>query len=69
MARYRMLFFAALAVLLTHRAAAQDAQVMHWWTSGGESRAVAEFAKEYEKRGGKWVDGASVDPQAEHAAC
>ena len=41
---------------------------MHWWTSGGESRAVAVFAKEYEKRGGKWIDGASVGPQAEHAA-
>jgi glucose/mannose transport system substrate-binding protein len=41
---------------------------MHWWTSGGESRAVSVFAKEYEKRGGKWIDGASVGPQAEHAA-
>src|SRR5215475_10440510 len=68
MARHRMLVFAALAMLLAHRAAAQDAQVMHWWTSGGESRAVSVFAKEYEKRGGKWVDGASVGPQAEHAA-
>ncbi len=41
---------------------------MHWWTSGGESRAVAVFAKEYNKRGGTWVDDASVGPQAEHAA-
>jgi glucose/mannose transport system substrate-binding protein len=63
-----MLFFAVLAMLMPHRASAQDAQVMHWWTSGGESRAVAVFAKEYEKRGGKWIDGASVGPQAEHAA-
>src|ERR1700747_517504 len=68
MADYRMLVFAVLAMLLAHRAAAQDAQVMHWWTSGGESKAVAVFAKEYEKRGGKWIDGASVGPQAEHAA-
>lgn len=63
-----MLFFAVLAMLLTHRASAQDAQVMHWWTSGGESKAVAVFAKEYEKRGGKWIDGASVGANAEHAA-
>ncbi len=49
-------------------AAAQNADVMHWWTSGGESRAVAVFAKEYNKRGGNWVDDASVGPQAEHAA-
>jgi len=68
MARHRMLFLAAAATLLAHQASAQDAQVMHWWTSGGESRAVSVFAKEYEKRGGKWIDGASVGPQAEHAA-
>ena len=47
---------------------AQKADVMHWWTSGGESRAVAVFAKEYNARGGTWVDDASVGPQAEHAA-
>jgi glucose/mannose transport system substrate-binding protein len=47
---------------------AQKADVMHWWTSGGESRAVSVFAKEYEARGGTWVDDASVGPQAEHAA-
>jgi len=68
MTPYRTLFLAAAATLLAHRASAQDAQVMHWWTSGGESKAVAVFAKEYEKRGGKWIDGASVGPQAEHAA-
>lgn len=34
-------------------AAAQPADVIHFWTSGGESRAVAVFAREYEKRGGK----------------
>jgi glucose/mannose transport system substrate-binding protein len=68
MTPYRMLFLAAAATLLAHRASAQDAQVMHWWTSGGESKAVAVFAKEYEKRGGKWIDGASVGPAAEHAA-
>ena len=56
------------ALSCAHPAAAQDADVMHWWTSGGESRAVAVFAKEYDKRGGKWIDDASVGPQAEHAA-
>ena len=68
MANYRVLFVAAATILIADRVSAQDAQVMHWWTSGGESRAVAVFAKEYEKRGGKWIDGASVGPQAEHAA-
>jgi len=68
MTQHRALLLAAAAILLANRVSAQDAQVMHWWTSGGESRAVAVFAKEYDKRGGKWIDGASVGPQAEHAA-
>jgi glucose/mannose transport system substrate-binding protein len=68
MAHYRVWLLAAAAMLVANRVSAQDAQVMHWWTSGGESRAVAVFAKEYDKRGGKWIDGASVGPQAEHAA-
>ena len=57
-----------VAALLAGPASAQKADVMHWWTSGGESRAVAVFAKEYNKRGGTWIDDASVGPQAEHAA-
>ena len=48
-------------------ARAQDADVIHFWTSGGESRAVAVFAHEYEKRGGKWIDDPAVGPQAETA--
>jgi glucose/mannose transport system substrate-binding protein len=60
--------FGLLATLAAGPASAQKADVMHWWTSGGESRAVAVFAKEYEARGGTWVDDASVGPQAEHAA-
>lgn len=46
---------------------AQTADVIHFWTSGGESRAVAVFAHEYEKRGGKWLDDPAVGPQAEVA--
>jgi glucose/mannose transport system substrate-binding protein len=57
-----------VATLAAGDASAQRADVMHWWTSGGESRAVAVFAKEYNQRGGTWVDDASVGPQAEHAA-
>src|SRR5262245_56036308 len=40
-------------------ARAVDLEVTHWWTSGGEAAAVAEFAKAYDALGGdKWVDGA-----------
>src|SRR6185436_9942488 len=37
---------------------AVDIEVTHWWTSGGEAAAVAEFAKAFNATGNKWVDGA-----------
>jgi glucose/mannose transport system substrate-binding protein len=37
---------------------AQRAEVIHWWTSGGESAAVKVFAQQYDKEGGTWVDTA-----------
>ena len=39
-------------------AIAADLEVTHWWTSGGEAAAVAEFAKAFDATGNKWVDGA-----------
>ena len=39
-------------------AKATDLEVTHWWTSGGEAAAVAEFAKAVNASGDKWVDGA-----------
>ena len=37
---------------------AQKAEVIHWWTSGGESVAVKELASAYKAAGGTWVDTA-----------
>lgn len=37
---------------------AADVEVTHWWTSGGEAAAVAEFAKAFNATGNRWVDGA-----------
>ena len=34
------------------------AEVIHWWTSGGESAAVKVFADQFTKAGGTWVDTA-----------
>jgi glucose/mannose transport system substrate-binding protein len=34
------------------------ATVIHWWTSGGESQAVKQFADAYNKAGGQWIDNA-----------
>lgn len=38
--------------------AKEEAEVMHWWTSGGESAAIQVLAKAYEKEGGTWKDSA-----------
>jgi glucose/mannose transport system substrate-binding protein len=43
---------------LASTALAQKAEVIHWWTSGGESAAVKQLAEAYTKAGGTWVDNA-----------
>ncbi|MCQ4629373.1 ABC transporter substrate-binding protein [Shinella sp. CPCC 100929] len=49
---------AATVILPFAAAHATDLEVTHWWTSGGEAAAVAEFAKAFDATGNKWVDGA-----------
>ncbi len=53
---------AALALagaLAAHAADAPlKANVIHWWTSGGESAAIKQFAQAYDQAGGQWVDNA-----------
>ena len=41
-------------------ASAQEmkAEVIHWWTSGGESAAVKVFADAFTAAGGTWIDSA-----------
>ena len=46
------------SVALPSVASATELEVTHWWTSGGEAAAVAEFAKAFDATGNKWVDGA-----------
>lgn len=50
----------ALALVWSGSAVAQElkAEVIHWWTSGGESAAVKVFADQFTKAGGTWVDTA-----------
>ncbi|MDA9865153.1 ABC transporter substrate-binding protein [bacterium] len=49
----------AATALTTTSAYAVDLEVTHWWTSGGEAAAVAEFAKAFnENTDNTWVDGA-----------
>ena len=48
----------ALAVGAPAVAQELTVEVMHPWTSGGESAAAAVFASQFEKAGGVWVDRA-----------
>jgi glucose/mannose transport system substrate-binding protein len=48
----------ALGALTGAHAQANRAEVLHWWTSGGESAAVKELANAYTQAGGTWVDAA-----------
>jgi len=52
----------ALALLLggnvAAHAAGPKAEVIHWWTSGGESAAVKKLAEAYQAAGGVWMDTA-----------
>jgi glucose/mannose transport system substrate-binding protein len=54
-------------IIVSTAATAQTADVAHWWTSGGESKAIAVIANEYRKRGGTWVDSAVVGGAAQYA--
>lgn len=58
----KSLALAATAIALvwsgTANAQALKAEVIHWWTSGGESAAVKVFADQFTKAGGTWVDTA-----------
>jgi glucose/mannose transport system substrate-binding protein len=48
---------------------AYDLNVVHWWTSPGESKAVNVFATEFDNDGqDKWVDGAIADGATARAA-
>jgi glucose/mannose transport system substrate-binding protein len=59
--RYKLMtaaLAATAALQFAGPAAATDLEVTHWWTSGGEAAAVAEFAKAFDATGNHWVDGA-----------
>jgi glucose/mannose transport system substrate-binding protein len=55
---FKLFLAGASALALSTSANAVDLEVTHWWTSGGEAAAVAEFAKAFDATGNKWVDGA-----------
>jgi glucose/mannose transport system substrate-binding protein len=46
----------AAALAQTAPSVAGEVEVLHWWTSGGEARSVAELKKILESKGDKWKD-------------
>lgn len=54
----KLLQMSAAGAFVCGSAAATELEVTHWWTSGGEAAAVAEFAKAFDATGHTWVDGA-----------
>lgn len=60
----------ALLCALSGSASAEDmkAEVLHWWTSGGESAAVKVFADSFTDAGGEWIDSAIAGGENARAA-
>jgi glucose/mannose transport system substrate-binding protein len=58
MKSFKTLVAASTILASAGLAQATDLEVTHWWTSGGEAAAVAEFAKAFDATGNHWVDGA-----------
>lgn len=55
----KTVFTAASAIALTCAVplmAEPQAEVLHWWTSGGEAKSVAVLQNEFAENGGTWTD-------------
>lgn len=47
----------SIALIASSAAFAEpQAEVLHWWTSGGEAKSVAVLQKEFADNGGTWTD-------------
>ena len=49
-------FLFALAVTSSPVMAGGEAEVLHWWTSGGEAKALQVLKDDFAKKGGTWKD-------------
>ena len=55
--RFALAASTALSVLGSAAAfAGPQAEVLHWWTSGGEAKSVAVLQQEFAENGGTWTD-------------
>lgn len=56
---HKMMMAVSATALMASAGIAQAqvaAEVLHWWTSGGEARSVAVLQQEFASRGGVWTD-------------
>jgi glucose/mannose transport system substrate-binding protein len=58
---------AASLAAFTLNALAAEVEVLHWWTSGGEAKSVAELKKMMEAKGDSWKDFAVSGGGGENA--
>ena len=65
--KFNALFLALAAISLIGEVLAADVEVLHWWTSGGEAKSVAELKKMVEAKGDKWKDFAVAGGGGENA--
>jgi glucose/mannose transport system substrate-binding protein len=55
----KSVFFGAVsatALIASAVYAEPQAEVLHWWTSGGEAKSVAVLQEEFASKGGQWTD-------------
>ena len=63
----RLSVLAVAAGLACGVAQAAEVEVLHWWTSGGEAKSVAELKKMLEAKGDTWKDFAVAGGAGENA--
>jgi len=64
---FRTFVPALTAGILSLQAQAVDVEVLHYWTSGGEAKSVAELKKMMEAKGDQWKDFAVAGGGGENA--
>jgi glucose/mannose transport system substrate-binding protein len=63
----RYLSAAVLIMIAAFNVEAGEVEVLHWWTSGGEARSVAELKRMLEAKGHSWKDFAVAGGGGENA--
>ena len=54
-----LIIFVPLSFTNASKAAGHmEAEVIHWWTSGGEQAAISQFAEAWQEMGNTWIDTA-----------